>query len=105
MKNSVLVTISLILSVAIGLAFSNGGKEAAAEAGSGDKKIVIGLSMDTLKEARWIKDRDIFMARAKELGAEVKAGQPLGLLDATAKIPGLQLSIIGTSRPRFRSLA
>lgn len=31
----------------------------------------IGLSMDTLKEERWQHDRDLFVARAKELGAEV----------------------------------
>lgn len=34
-------------------------------------KIKIGLSMDTLKEERWQKDRDIFVKRAEELGAEV----------------------------------
>lgn len=37
----------------------------------GAKKIRIGLSMDTLKEERWQKDRDIFIAEAKKLGAEV----------------------------------
>src|ERR1051325_9186866 len=31
----------------------------------------IGLSMDTLKEERWQRDRDLFVAKAKELGAEV----------------------------------
>lgn len=31
----------------------------------------IGLSMDTLKEERWQRDRDLFVARAEELGAEV----------------------------------
>ena len=35
------------------------------------KKIKIGFSMDTLKEERWQKDRDMFVKRAKELGAEV----------------------------------
>lgn len=34
-------------------------------------KIRIGLSMDTLKEERWQKDRDLFVKRAEELGAEV----------------------------------
>lgn len=34
-------------------------------------KIRIGLSMDTLKEERWQKDRDVFVKRAEELGAEV----------------------------------
>jgi D-xylose transport system substrate-binding protein len=33
--------------------------------------IRIGLSMDTLKEERWQRDRDLFVARAKELGADV----------------------------------
>ncbi|MBZ4646598.1 MAG: D-xylose transport system substrate-binding protein [Petroclostridium sp.] len=35
------------------------------------KKIKIGLSMDTLKEERWQRDRDLFIAKAEELGAEV----------------------------------
>ena len=43
-------------------------------AGSPQKKsgkLRIGFSMDTLKEERWQKDRDLFVARAEELGAEV----------------------------------
>ncbi len=35
------------------------------------KKIRIGLSLDTLKEERWQRDRDTFTARAESLGAEV----------------------------------
>jgi D-xylose transport system substrate-binding protein len=31
----------------------------------------IGFSMDTLKEERWQRDRDLFVQRARELGAEV----------------------------------
>ena len=38
--------------------------------GSGNK-LKIGLSLDTLKEERWQHDRDIFVAQAKELGADV----------------------------------
>jgi D-xylose transport system substrate-binding protein len=34
-------------------------------------KPVIGLSLDTLKEERWQRDRDTFIAEAKKLGAEV----------------------------------
>ncbi len=33
--------------------------------------VVIGLSLDTLKEARWQKDRDIFVENAEKLGAKV----------------------------------
>lgn len=36
------------------------------------RKLVIGLSLDTLQEERWKGDRDMFVARAKELGAEVE---------------------------------
>ncbi len=35
------------------------------------KKIVIGLSLDTLQEERWQHDRDIFVAAAEKLGATV----------------------------------
>lgn len=35
------------------------------------KKIRIGFAMDALKQERWQKDRDLFLARADELGAEV----------------------------------
>ena len=33
---------------------------------------MIGLSLDTLKEARWQADRDLFVRRATELGAKVE---------------------------------
>ncbi|MEK7389536.1 MAG: substrate-binding domain-containing protein [Elusimicrobiota bacterium] len=63
-----LVVISLVLSVAIGAALSRGGKEGAA---SPQVRPLIGLSLDTLKEERWQRDRDLFVARAAELGADV----------------------------------
>jgi D-xylose transport system substrate-binding protein len=43
-----------------------------AGARNSQRKLVIGLSMDTLHEERWKGDRDMFLARAKELGAEVE---------------------------------
>ncbi len=65
-----LVTISLMLSLLIGLTVSMGGRSANAET-TNDAQLVIGLSMDTLKETRWQKDRDYFVAKAEELGAKV----------------------------------
>lgn len=35
------------------------------------RKIKIGFSLGTLKEERWIRDRDILMAKAKDLDAEI----------------------------------
>ena len=63
-----LVVISCALSVVTGLVLSRGGGAAATARG----KPLIGLSMDTLKEERWQRDRDLFVARAEALGAEVK---------------------------------
>ncbi len=62
-----LVLVSCTLSVATGLVLSRG------QGGEKVKKArpVIGLSMDTLKEERWIGDRDLFVARAQELGMDV----------------------------------
>lgn len=64
-----LVIVSLILSVLIGLALSGGGQK---NDSSSDGPLRIGLSMDTLEEERWQRDRDMFVARAKALGAEVE---------------------------------
>jgi D-xylose transport system substrate-binding protein len=65
-----LVIMSLLLSVLIGLSL---GRQNAVNAGSERKSAVrIGLSLDTLKEARWQKDREMFERRANELGATVE---------------------------------
>lgn len=64
-----LVVASLLLSVAIGVVISRQG------GGSGDVRAerapLIGFSMDTLKEARWQRDRDLFERRVNELGGQV----------------------------------
>ena len=44
---------------------------AMASAEASKEKPVIGLSLDTLKEERWQKDRDTFVAAAEKLGATV----------------------------------
>lgn len=67
----VLVIASCLLSLATGLVLSRGkGTSAGGKTSSG--KPVIGLSMDTLKEERWIADRDLFIAQAEALGAQVE---------------------------------
>jgi len=65
-----LVLVSLLASVLIGLALATRGGRATG--GPQDDGIVIGLSLDTLKEARWQADRDMFVKRAGELGATVR---------------------------------
>jgi D-xylose transport system substrate-binding protein len=63
-----LVVCSLVLSLLIGLTFRRGNAVASSE---GPRRPLIGLSMDTLEVERWQHDRDLFVARAKELGADV----------------------------------
>jgi len=67
----ILVVVSLALSILIGVALSQrgAGKGAAADASRGGA-VLVGLSMDTLKEARWQRDRDYFQAEVEKLGAK-----------------------------------
>jgi D-xylose transport system substrate-binding protein len=65
-----LVIVSLLLSVLIGL--SLGRKDADNSGPARSAAVRIGLSLDTLKEARWQKDREMFERRANELGAAVE---------------------------------
>jgi D-xylose transport system substrate-binding protein len=67
---SVLVVASLALSIIIGVVLRRD-SGAATVAAAGKRRIQIGLSLDTLKEARWGQDRDAFKKRAAELGADV----------------------------------
>jgi D-xylose transport system substrate-binding protein len=66
-----LVAVSLILSALIGLTVSRGNRSTGNSGTASDARLVIGLSMDTLKEARWQRDRDLFVAHAEALGAKV----------------------------------
>lgn len=68
MRNS-LVVLSLILSVLIGVTLSR--RAGAVSSRVASDATTIGLSMDTLKEARWQRDRDLFVGRAEELGSKV----------------------------------
>jgi len=47
------------------------GQQGATENPGKDRKPVIGFSLATLKEDRWIRDRDIFIAKAKQAGYDV----------------------------------
>ena len=73
---NLLVIASLCLSVLIGLALrtpdvSSAKRQGGGKAGAKGSRTHIGLSLDTLKEARWASDRDAFVRRAEALGAKV----------------------------------
>lgn len=68
---NILMVASLALSVLIGLVIARGGSGNGAGNSAASDVPIIGLSLDTLKEARWQADRDLFVKRAQELGAKV----------------------------------
>lgn len=63
------------------------------EEDSGEKKIQIGLTVDSFVIERWIRDRDVFVATARELGAEVNV-QDAG---ADTKSRSARLTILSRS--------
>jgi D-xylose transport system substrate-binding protein len=65
-----LVVACCVVSIVTGLIIGRGGLS-----GTTDRKAahapLLGFSMDTLKEERWQRDRDSFVQRARQLGADV----------------------------------
>jgi D-xylose transport system substrate-binding protein len=68
---TVLMVVSFALSVAVGLVLGRAREPATEPGTSPTAHVLIGLSMDTLKEARWQRDRDMMLARAAGDGAEI----------------------------------
>ena len=58
-----LVILSLVLSLLIGISLSR--RSGVNGRVTNDEQLLIGFSMDSLKEARWQRDRDLFTARAE----------------------------------------
>ena len=73
---SILVIASLLLSLLIGLVLARQGAGEGPDDAAGKRPVRIGLSLDTLKEARWTRDRDALVARAGELGDNTATSIP-----------------------------
>lgn len=84
---SSLVVVSLLLSILIGL-FLGKNSGAGGESVTGRERPLIGLSLDTLREARWQADAELFTKRCQELGAEVLVQSANG--DDTRQINDVQ---------------
>ena len=73
-----LIVASCVVSLITGFVISRSGPST--ESVRARAKPLIGLSMDTLKEERWQGDRNLFVARAKEL-------DPLGRVNEVGEEP------------------
>lgn len=82
MKIRVLILSGLIIA-AVSFAACSG--TSGSKTTSSTQKIRIGFAMDALKQERWQKDRDLFLARAQELDAEVLLQTADGNDDAQMK--------------------
>ncbi|MGA9997209.1 MAG: substrate-binding domain-containing protein [Pyrinomonadaceae bacterium] len=74
MRNSTLLIACLITSALLALSGCVSGNNTGGGGGGGAKSggpVRIGFSMDTLKEERWQRDKELVEARAKELGAQI----------------------------------
>ena len=76
LKNSIIIILFIIfLGLVYSIARTINTPDAYASNGNAntvdDSKIKIGFSLGTLKEERWIKDRDILMAKARDLNADI----------------------------------
>lgn len=69
---NILMVISLGLSIIIGLLVARGHQAVSLDNSTDNSQPLIGLSLDTTKEPRWISDRDLFVARCAALGARVQ---------------------------------
>lgn len=71
MQRSTLISLVVVLTLLAGACVSGNPTDApvARKKKGPDEPIVIGFSMDTLKEERWQRDKDLVEKRAKELGA------------------------------------
>ena len=76
MRYTKALTLSLLFTTALTIACVSGTQQAnnggtARKPKGPNEPVKIGFSMDTLKEERWQRDKDLVEKRAKELGAEL----------------------------------
>lgn len=68
LTTTIVILLCILLSMSCANPATENGKAPAA--GDAGKRIKIGFSMDTVKEERWVRDRNAFEARCKELNVD-----------------------------------
>lgn len=79
---------AIILTMALFLGLTGCGKESSdvvSEKETSSDRIQIGLSIDSLLIERWTRERDLFVSKAQELGAEVNVQNANGVVEEQIK--------------------
>lgn len=71
----IIIVIILLAAVTVGVILLNRNLDLGENKGMKNPPVVIGFSLGTLREERWLTDRDLFIQRAKELGAVVNQAE------------------------------
>ncbi len=71
MRKNILILITLGILVLAGIYYFNRLLNERQAHLAEEEPVVIGLSMGSVREERWMRDRDLFIKRAQELGADV----------------------------------
>ncbi len=85
MKKRIIITIAVILFVLIVIGIFSSEKELPAHELVEEESIQIGMSFDSFVIERWLRDRDIFVSTARELGAEVNVQNANGDIEEQKK--------------------
>ena len=85
MKKRNLIPIAVILFVLIVIIVFSKEKEIPVNEMEEEDTIQIGMSFDTFVIERWIRDRDVFVSTARELGAEVNVQNAHGDIEEQKK--------------------
>lgn len=83
-KRIIWIVLLIVLAVTGILFFSSEGKNEDKETVE-EEKIQIGMSFDSFVIERWLRDRDVFVSTAKELGAEVNVQNANGDIEEQKK--------------------
>lgn len=85
MKKRTIGIIVVLLLIAIGILLISFKREDEKEGTVKEDKIQIGMSFDSFVIERWLRDRDVFVSTAKELGAEVNVQNANGDIEEQKK--------------------
>ena len=85
MKKRIVIIAVLFLAALLGLLYFSSGQETQDKEMVEEDSIQIGMSFDSFVIERWLRDRDVFVSTARELGAEVNVQNANGDVEEQKK--------------------